>query len=73
MPVYEYRCGQCGREFEIRASMAEYSQGLEAVCPSCGSKDVERLISVAAILGRGGNGSGGDSCVGGPQGCACGG
>lgn len=51
MPVYEYRCKCCGREFEIRASIPEYSKGLEPVCPECGARECERLISLAAILG----------------------
>ncbi len=51
MPVYEYRCNRCGREFEIRASIPEYSKALEPVCPECGARECERLLSLAAILG----------------------
>ncbi|MGC8759657.1 MAG: FmdB family zinc ribbon protein [Bryobacteraceae bacterium] len=60
MPVYEYRRRCCGRQFEIRATISEYSKGLKAVCPSCGSEDIERIISMAAILGgSAGHGEGG--------------
>lgn len=37
MPVYEYRCRRCGREFEIRARISEYARGLDAACPHCGA------------------------------------
>lgn len=74
MPVYEYRCRRCGREFEIRASISEHSKGLKPVCPSCGSEDSERLISVAAILdGSSGRQEGPGSSPGPRGGCCCGG
>lgn len=72
MPVYEYRCRKCGKEYEIRASMSEYARGLKTVCPECGSEESERVISLAAILGGspggssfGAGGCGGPSCCGG--------
>lgn len=40
MPLYDFTCGACGERFE------ELVLGTEAVaCPSCGSDQVERLIS----------------------------
>lgn len=69
MPVYEYRCRQCGQEFEIRASISEYAKGLDAVCPHCGAKDIERVIPVAAILDGGGGNPGRDSGISGPSCC----
>ena len=40
MPLYDFTCGACGTGFE------ELVLGSEAVaCPSCGSDQVERLIS----------------------------
>jgi len=49
MPIYEYRCPQCGQDFEL---MRPFSQADEpAPCPSCGSSG-EKLISVfASTLG----------------------
>lgn len=50
MPVYEYRRRCCGRQFEIRASISEYSREMKPACPSRDSEDNERLITVAASL-----------------------
>ena len=43
MPIYEYACLDCGREFE------ELIRGAERpACPSCGRGRVERRMSVSA-------------------------
>ena len=42
MPIYEYRCRGCEKEFEklvIRSSQT-------IVCPHCESEEVERVLSV---------------------------
>lgn len=43
MPIYEYACHQCGREFEalIRSSTI-------AACPDCHSTELEKKLSVFA-------------------------
>ena len=48
MPLYEYRCAGCGSEFEllIRGSATP-------VCPSCGSVDLERILSMFAVSSEG--------------------
>jgi putative FmdB family regulatory protein len=40
MPLYDFRCHACGTEFEARAAIGEL-----AACESCGSTDVERVLS----------------------------
>jgi putative FmdB family regulatory protein len=45
MPYYEYNCSECGAPFEIRATIAEYEDGLNARCPECGSKEVKRNLT----------------------------
>lgn len=49
MPIYEYRCQKCGERFEkfVRSSSAQ--QTVE--CPRCGSKEVEKAISLFGIGG----------------------
>ncbi len=44
MPLYDFHCGRCGEEFErlVRA-------GDIVDCPSCGGRDVERLLSTFAL------------------------
>ena len=45
MPLYEYRCLGCGREFELLILRA--SQPI--ACPGCSGESVERLISSFAV------------------------
>jgi len=62
MPMYEYRCEECGGNFEkiVRFSEADANQP----CPNCGSKRTHRKISVTANLGyaSGSDFSSGSSC-----------
>ena len=44
MPVYEYRCNKCGKNFELRRSIFASSKD-KAACPKCGSTDPERVYS----------------------------
>jgi putative FmdB family regulatory protein len=43
MPLYEYACKSCDREFEALVRTSQAPQ-----CPSCGSTELERLLSVFA-------------------------
>ena len=70
MPIYEYRCNQCGREFE------KYLQSAQAAvaCPGCQSARVTRRLSLLGMRSAGGTFasggmSGGGGCCGG--GCGC--
>ncbi|MCY3020078.1 MAG: zinc ribbon domain-containing protein, partial [Planctomycetota bacterium] len=51
MPIYEYHCRSCGQEFEqlVRSMKTD----AEALCPQCGSKEVERKLSVFAAQSGG--------------------
>lgn len=51
MPTYDYLCEECGETFELKATVAEYSAGLEAHCPSCGSERAIRTFSGIGISG----------------------
>ncbi|HUE85307.1 MAG TPA: zinc ribbon domain-containing protein [Vicinamibacterales bacterium] len=44
MPIFEYRCGGCGQEFETLVL-----KGTVPACPSCKSEALERLISLPAV------------------------
>lgn len=45
MPTYDYLCQQCARPFEVRLSMAEYSESKSPPCPHCGSRTVIRRFT----------------------------
>ena len=44
MPLYDYKCRGCGREFEELVRLGETPN-----CPSCNGNDLERLFSMPAI------------------------
>ena len=46
MPIYEYRCRACGRKSSFFTRTV--SQPVNAVCPSCASRDMVRLIGAVA-------------------------
>lgn len=50
MPVYEYRCNACGREFEYQQRMSDPEK---TTCESCGQEKLERLISRTAFQLKG--------------------
>ncbi|MEH6822510.1 MAG: zinc ribbon domain-containing protein [Motiliproteus sp.] len=46
MPIYEYRCGECGHQLEALQKMSE--QPL-LDCPVCAKPALDKLISAAAF------------------------
>lgn len=48
MPIYEYRCPSCGDQFEALVKLGETPE-----CPSCGSAEPEKLLSLAAGISTG--------------------
>ncbi len=73
MPIYEYRCNQCGGEFEKYLS----SGSTAVACPSCESARVTRRLSLLSVrtkdapagLPAGSAPMSGGGCCGG--GCGC--
>jgi putative FmdB family regulatory protein len=69
MPIYEYRCSACDREFERYLPTG----GTAVACPACSSADVRRKLSVVRFKSGGDVMSsvptGGGGCCGG--GCSC--
>lgn len=47
MPTYDYRCNECGHEFELFQSM---SDSVKRKCPQCGKLKLERLIGTGAAV-----------------------
>ena len=48
MPIFEYRCRECGAKFERIAQSSEDA----ASCKQCGSERVDQLLSVFAVGSR---------------------
>ena len=46
MPLYEYKCKGCERQFELLRSFRDGHT--PARCPACGSEQTNRLLSVFA-------------------------
>jgi putative FmdB family regulatory protein len=46
MPIYEYRCEDCGLEFEKLILSAAQPSGFS--CPSCGNSRLTRKLSIFA-------------------------
>jgi putative FmdB family regulatory protein len=45
MPIYEFKCSGCGKEFE---KLCFASDQEDAKCPACGSADTQKVFSVFA-------------------------
>ncbi len=44
MPIYKFKCSKCKNEFEDLVT----HRGDKTPCPDCGSKKVERMVSIPA-------------------------
>ena len=51
MPIYEYACAKCEREFEVEQRITEDPL---KTCPECGSRRIKRLISRTSFVLKGG-------------------
>lgn len=51
MPIYEYRCPDCGHEFE---QLQSFKDPAITACPGCGENDVRKLISKTNFALKGG-------------------
>lgn len=50
MPIYEYRCGDCGFEKEY---LQKLSDPAIVDCPSCGKASMSKLVSAAGFQLKG--------------------
>lgn len=52
MPVYEFTCRDCHKDFEVIRTLSELTSGV-LTCPHCGSKNIERTwSSIYAITSK---------------------
>ena len=59
MPIYEYRCTECGKTFEEIVSSSAVAS---LPCPACESKKTEKLMSRIGGIGMGKSGSNDFAC-----------
>jgi len=50
MPIYEYRCSECGFQSEY---LQKVSEAPLSVCPSCGKATFQKLLSAAGFQLKG--------------------
>ena len=50
MPIYEYRCGDCGHQEEHLQKIAEKPI---SKCPACGKKTYKKMLSAAGFQLKG--------------------
>lgn len=53
MPAYDFRCTECGHDFELRLSMSAYAEGEGRTCPQCASSQVERAWTAVNVIAGG--------------------
>ena len=73
MPLYEFVCSKCEKDFESLVRSAKW-EGTVA-CPHCGSKKLTKKLSVFAPQGGGSASASAPAptACGRPGGCCCGG
>lgn len=50
MPIFEYKCNQCEKEFEKLVFAGEENN---ISCPECKSMEVEKKMSATSFMGSG--------------------
>jgi putative FmdB family regulatory protein len=65
MPIYDYKCRECGRVSEILIS---HNNDREIKCPDCGG-GMERLIPSSSYLVKASQPSSGRTCCGRTERC----
>jgi len=61
MPIYEFRCADCGHVFEELVFRASDQDDL--ACPRCSGHAVERVLSACCVGGRGDGSGAAAACV----------
>jgi putative FmdB family regulatory protein len=64
MPIFEYVCKDCGKDFEVIVRSADAAR-----CPKCNGGKLEKKLSVFAVAS---SGKSSDATPASGGGCACG-
>jgi putative FmdB family regulatory protein len=46
MPVYDFKCRDCGIEFTATATVGQLEKGDAVRCPECGGGNIQQLLTV---------------------------
>ena len=65
MPIYEYYCKSCDKEFETLV----FRSSDPVVCPTCSAEDVQRVLSVFGFKSGGDKGAASSRMGSGAGGC----
>lgn len=49
MPVYDFRCKDCGKEFTVVLHVEEWERH-DVTCPHCHSKEVEQAVTAFQVI-----------------------
>lgn len=55
MPIYDYRCSDCGKTYDVFHKVREVKEDI--ICPECNSTEHVRLISAPSISMKGSSSS----------------
>lgn len=66
MPIYDFRCQECGAVSEFLLPSSSDNRTL--ACPDCGSQNLEKLLSAPSLL-KGSNKVSGTTCCGRTERC----
>ncbi|MGI9533447.1 MAG: FmdB family zinc ribbon protein [Thermodesulfobacteriota bacterium] len=50
MPIYEYNCRDCKKTVSILFLSISEAEAEETVCPECGEKNLERIVSGVSVI-----------------------
>ncbi len=62
MPIFEYRCEECGHRFDAFFRRAEDADTEQLQCEKCGSHSVKKMFSVIGIGGSADKGASSGMC-----------
>jgi len=65
MPIYEYRCSNCGSQVEILVRTGDHTPS----CPKCGSLLREKLLSAPYVMNERTTRQAGHTCCGREERC----
>ncbi|MBC7253849.1 MAG: zinc ribbon domain-containing protein [Actinobacteria bacterium] len=51
MPIFEYRCQECGQRFDVFFRRPEDAEEESPACGKCGSRKVRKLFSLVGLGG----------------------